>query len=109
MRYSVPRSQGKSIYKNARKATWGISWPHAPLKPPVIHYHFGIKERKGSIHHKFTIDDVISGKAALKQYNQQSAIDNDEDEPIPEEMDFEKDEQDVDEDLGTEILHNGTL
>ncbi|KNF03869.1 hypothetical protein PSTG_02959 [Puccinia striiformis f. sp. tritici PST-78] len=35
-RFTVPKSQGKQAYYDARKSFWGDSWPHGSKKPPIV-------------------------------------------------------------------------
>jgi ribosomal protein RSM22 (predicted rRNA methylase) len=34
MRMTIPKSQGKQPYYDARKSSWGDIFPHAPKNPP---------------------------------------------------------------------------
>lgn len=36
MRMTIPRSQGKQPYYDARKSSWGDIFPHKPKNPPQI-------------------------------------------------------------------------
>lgn len=38
MRMIYPRSQGKQIYYDARKSTWGDVFPHDPKSSPQLRY-----------------------------------------------------------------------
>ncbi|KAJ7109767.1 mitochondrial small ribosomal subunit Rsm22-domain-containing protein [Mycena epipterygia] len=38
MRMTVPRSQGKQPFYDARKSGWGDIFPHAPKNPPQVRY-----------------------------------------------------------------------
>ena len=38
MRLTIPRSQGKQIYYDARKSHWGDLFPHQPKHRPVLRY-----------------------------------------------------------------------
>ncbi|EJD03728.1 Rsm22-domain-containing protein [Fomitiporia mediterranea MF3/22] len=38
MRMTIPRSQGKQPYYDARKSSWGDIFPHKPKNPPQIRY-----------------------------------------------------------------------
>ncbi|KIJ36933.1 hypothetical protein M422DRAFT_33984 [Sphaerobolus stellatus SS14] len=38
MRLTYPRSQGKQIYHDARKASWGDIFPHEPKNAPLVRY-----------------------------------------------------------------------
>ncbi|KAH9451227.1 hypothetical protein Pst134EB_018715 [Puccinia striiformis f. sp. tritici] len=35
-RFTVPKSQGKQAYYDARKSFWGDSWPHGSKKTPIV-------------------------------------------------------------------------
>lgn len=38
MRLTIPRSQGKQAYYDARKSSWGDIFPHAPKNTPQARY-----------------------------------------------------------------------
>lgn len=38
MRHTIPKSQGKQAYYDARKSEWGDSFPHAPKNAPQERY-----------------------------------------------------------------------
>ena len=38
MRLTIPRSQGKQAYYDARKSSWGDIFPHEPKNPPQVKY-----------------------------------------------------------------------
>lgn len=38
MRLTIPRSQGKQAYYDARKSSWGDIFPHSPKNPPQERY-----------------------------------------------------------------------
>ena len=47
MRMTIPRSQGKQPYYDARKSSWGDIFPHPPKNPPQVRYQPPWKRRKG--------------------------------------------------------------
>lgn len=49
MRLTVPRSQGKQPYYDARKSSWGDLFPHDPKNPPQERYQPRRAKRDGSI------------------------------------------------------------
>ncbi|KAF8831907.1 hypothetical protein HHX47_DHR1001279 [Lentinula edodes] len=49
MRLTVPRSQGKQPYYDARKSSWGDLFPHEPKNPPQERYQPRRAKRDGSI------------------------------------------------------------
>ena len=38
MRMTIPKSQGKQPYYDARKSSWGDIFPHEPKNPPQIRH-----------------------------------------------------------------------
>jgi len=44
MRITIPKSQGKQAFYDARKSSWGDIFPHAPKNPPTE--YLGLKPRK---------------------------------------------------------------
>jgi len=38
MRMTIPKSQGKQAYYDARKSSWGDLFPHPPKNPPQERY-----------------------------------------------------------------------
>ncbi|CAA7264757.1 unnamed protein product [Cyclocybe aegerita] len=46
MRLTIPKSQGKQPYYDARKSSWGDIFPHPPKNPPLERYQPSV-ERKG--------------------------------------------------------------
>ena len=38
MRLTIPRSQGKQAYYDARKSSWGDIFPHAPKNSPQVRF-----------------------------------------------------------------------
>ncbi|KAJ3895786.1 mitochondrial small ribosomal subunit Rsm22-domain-containing protein [Lentinula edodes] len=49
MRLTVPKSQGKQPYYDARKSSWGDLFPHEPKNPPQERYQPRRAKRDGSI------------------------------------------------------------
>lgn len=54
MRITIPKSQGKQAYYDARKSSWGDIFPHPPKNPPqerLLTSHKGsdIGKRKNSV------------------------------------------------------------
>jgi ribosomal protein RSM22 (predicted rRNA methylase) len=45
MRITIPKSQGKQAYYDARKSSWGDIFPHPPKNPPQER---SVTSRKGS-------------------------------------------------------------
>lgn len=44
MRMTIPRSQGKQAYYDARKSSWGDIFPHDPKNPPQVRYQSAGKD-----------------------------------------------------------------
>jgi ribosomal protein RSM22 (predicted rRNA methylase) len=42
---TVPKSQGKQQYYDARKSSWGDIFPHEPKNPPQVRYNSAKVER----------------------------------------------------------------
>lgn len=47
MRLTIPRSQGKQEYYDARKSSWGDIFPHSPKNPPQERYQPLRAKREG--------------------------------------------------------------
>lgn len=47
MRLTIPKSQGKQAYYDARKSEWGDIFPHEPKNPPQIRYQPTRAKRAG--------------------------------------------------------------
>jgi ribosomal protein RSM22 (predicted rRNA methylase) len=47
MRLTIPRSQGKQAYYDARKSSWGDIFPHPPKNPPQERYQPKRAKREG--------------------------------------------------------------
>ena len=47
MRLTIPKSQGKQPYYDARKSSWGDMFPHEPRNPPQIRHQPTRAKRKG--------------------------------------------------------------
>ncbi|KLO20780.1 Rsm22-domain-containing protein [Schizopora paradoxa] len=61
MRLTIPRSQGKQPYYDARKSSWGDIFPHEPKNPPQVRYE-ETSRKKGAAHQSSDI-----GKGNLKR------------------------------------------
>lgn len=48
MRMTIPKSQGKQPYYDARKSHWGDIFPHEPKNPPQVRYQPVSTKRQGS-------------------------------------------------------------
>lgn len=46
MRLTIPRSQGRQPYYDARKSSWGDIFPHEPKNPPQVRFEASSR-RKG--------------------------------------------------------------
>lgn len=57
-RIVVPKSQGKSIYYDARKSQWGDLWPHPPKAQPIVHSDFSKKGRNRTDQYKHSKQDA---------------------------------------------------
>lgn len=44
---TIPKSQGKQAFYDARKASWGDLFPHPPKNPPQDYYQPTRAKRKG--------------------------------------------------------------
>lgn len=47
MRMTIPKSQGKQPFYDARKSSWGDIFPHEPKNPPQERYQPSRSNRKG--------------------------------------------------------------
>ena len=47
MRMTIPKSQGKQAFYDARKASWGDMFPHLPKNPPQERYQPTRAKREG--------------------------------------------------------------
>ena len=47
MRLTIPKSQGKQAYYDARKSDWGDIFPHAPKNPPQERHQPSRAKREG--------------------------------------------------------------
>lgn len=47
MRLTIPKSQGKQPYYDARKSSWGDMFPHAPKNPPQERHQPTRTKREG--------------------------------------------------------------
>ena len=45
MRLTIPRSQGKQPYYDARKSSWGDIFPHDPKNPPQVRFQTSVKDK----------------------------------------------------------------
>ncbi|KAH9461530.1 hypothetical protein MJO28_009240 [Puccinia striiformis f. sp. tritici] len=66
-RFTVPKSQGKQAYYDARKSFWGDSWPHGSKKPPIVKVLKGRNVSRGDRRRK------------KKSFNSKSSLDLDND------------------------------
>ena len=51
MRHTIPKSQGKQAYYDARKSEWGDIFPHEPKNEPQERYQSTRVKRKGGSAH----------------------------------------------------------
>jgi ribosomal protein RSM22 (predicted rRNA methylase) len=66
MRLTIPKSQGKQPYYDARKSSWGDMFPHEPKNPPHVRYQSspGKSSAKGG--------DIGKRRGASKKYGKAS-------------------------------------
>lgn len=66
MRLTIPRSQGKQPYYDARKSSWGDLFPHEPKNAPQERYQPQSAKREGGTTPTKGADIGKRGKTGLK-------------------------------------------
>lgn len=66
MRLTIPRSQGKQPYYDARKSSWGDLFPHEPKNAPQERYQPQRAKREGGTTPTKGADIGKRGKTGLK-------------------------------------------
>jgi len=65
MRITIPKSQGKQPFYDARKSSWGDIFPHKPKNPPQERYHpMNVAKKEGGT---TPAKGAHIGKSSMKQ------------------------------------------
>lgn len=79
MRITIPRSQGKQPYYDARKSSWGDIFPHAPKnRPQERSLNSGHIGKSGTMPQKMTREEKLALEKAKHERRKIRALDSEE-------------------------------